>query len=115
MSTLIVSVILVVLTFIIQGLNFATIMSLIATALFCGRKVGYFCKFKHLVTLETIGMFLTITFQLLFKRFVLLETIIVVLLRLASLGVAYYDMTAYVYVSKEVRRGEEVDNDSWYS
>lgn len=115
MSTLIASVVVTVLTFIVQGFNFAMITSIIATALFCGRKVGYFCKFRHLVTLEVIGLFLTITFQLLFNRFVLVKTIIVVLLRLVFLGVAYYDMTAYVYVSKEVRRGEKVDDDSWNS
>ena len=49
---------------------------------------------------------MTITFQLVFKRFVLLKFIIMLVLRLIFLGIALYDKVAYVYF-QEIRRKEE--------
>ena len=35
----------------VQGFNLWTIGAFISTLMFCGRKVGYFCKYKHLVAI----------------------------------------------------------------
>ena len=53
---IIITLLLFIFTWIVQGINFATIMSFIATMLFCGRKVGYFCKRGNVIALEIAGM-----------------------------------------------------------
>lgn len=90
----------------VQGFNLWTIGAFISTLMFCGRKVGYFCKYQHLVTIEIVTGFITIVFQLVFKHFVLLQFIIMLILRLVFLGIALYDKVAYVYF-QEIRRKEE--------
>ena len=101
---IIITLLLFIFTWIVQGINFATIMSFIATMLFCGRKVGYFCKRGNVIALEIAGMFLTFVFQILLKRFHILECFIVILLRCSFLAMMEYDMRMYVYVSEERRR-----------
>ena len=94
---IIITLLLFIFTWIVQGINFATIMSFIATMLFCGRKVGYFCKRGNVIALEIAGMFLTFVFHI-------LECFIVILLRCSFLAIMEYDMRMYVYVSEERRR-----------
>lgn len=104
---IIMSFIIFTITWFVQGFNFATIMSLISTILFCARKVGHFCKFKNIVVLEVTGMFLTFLFQLLLKRFNFWECLMVIVLRCAFLAIIEYDMKMYVYVSEEKRKDAE--------
>lgn len=105
MGTLIViSIILLITTWFVQGLNFATIMAIVSTTMFCCRKFGYFCKPNSLVVMESVSLFITVVMQLLFKRFNILTFIIIVIMRALFLWIVYYDTEAFVYVSKEVRR-----------
>jgi hypothetical protein len=101
---LIIALILWILTWLVQGFHIGTIFSLIATGLFCMRKVGYFCKFKNVVAIEIVGMLLAAAFHLLLRQFYLGEFLIVLLIRLCFLGVVLYDTKMYVYVTEEKRK-----------
>lgn len=101
---LIICSILLLATWIIQRFNLWTVGATIATLLFMGRKIGYFCKFKHLVALECITMIVTVGFQAVLNRFYLQRFLIILGLRVCFLLVALYDIKLFVYYTEKRRR-----------
>lgn len=92
------------LTWKFAGFSFCSIAAIITWILFTGRKIGYFCKMNTLIMFEFIGMFFTITFQLITKNVRISVWVGAIILRLIFLGIAKYDMTAFVYVTEEKRK-----------
>lgn len=99
--------ILLLITWIQQGFNLVSIMCTFTTLLFCSRKVGHFCKFNTLVVTECLTIFLVTVIQMLFKKFVLIKLVILLIIRLIFFGICLYDMTMFVYVKEKRRKGEE--------
>lgn len=93
-----------ILEWVIQGFNLWTVLSIISTAMFCAKVVGYRCRLTHLFVCEGMGAFLMVMLQLLFNTFVLKETILVALTRLVFLGIATYDDKCFLYITEEHRK-----------
>lgn len=107
MNTLLIStVVILIITWFIQGFNLVSILATIGTALFCARKAGHFCRFNTLVVLECVGIFLVTVTQMLFKNFVLSKLLVTIVLRCIFLCICLYDMKVYVYVKEVHRKGE---------
>ena len=105
MTTLfIISIIIWCIELIMQGLNFWTILSAIATILFMARKIGHFCSLNSLVTLEVVGGIVTVVFQILLSRFSIVEFLIVFVTRCVFLCVFLYDKYMYVYYTEKRRK-----------
>lgn len=86
---------------IVGGFNLATVLAITGTIMFCGRKFRYYAKIEHLITLEVLGLFLTVMVALIFKRFDLTQTIVYCVLRVIYLGICTYEIKQYVYVDKK--------------
>lgn len=87
------------------GFNACTVAALVSCLLFAGRKFGYFCKMKDVLTVEGLGIFFYVTFQLILKRVDIGSMLLALVLRGAFLLLVYYDTKFYVYVTEERRRG----------
>lgn len=98
-----------VLTCTMQKFNMITILSFVSTGLFMSRKVGHFCKMNTLLGLEFVGLFLDTAYRCIVHRFDWKVFLITLILRAVFIGVAYYDMTVYVYVKEKHRKGENED------
>lgn len=105
---LISSCIVLILTWITQGFSVLSICATVSTALFCGRKIGHFCRKTTLYVLEGIGLILTFTFRILFKSYSWKIALVALLLRAIFLGICLYDMTNFIYVKEIHRREDEV-------
>ncbi len=104
-----VAAVMYVLTAAVQKFSMVSILSLVSTCLFLSRKIGHFCKIKTLLGLEIVGLFLDTVYKCMFSKFSWLQFLPTVLLRLVFIGIAYYDMTVFVYVKEKHRKGEKED------
>lgn len=104
---IIITVVLWIASAVVQGFNLWTIGSMVATALFCGKKIGIFPKLKNLIAIEVITGFITVMIQLLFKRFKLVKFLITVVIRIIFILVAWVDSTMYVYFKETRRKGDD--------
>ena len=89
------------------GFNLATILGLVSTCMFCARKVKYVSKIGTHIFMEGMGIFLTVSFQLLFKRFYIGNTVVYLLTRIIFFILMIHEQQ-YVYVTvKEGSKDEE--------
>ena len=96
--------VLLIATWIIQGFNLWSIAATITTFMFMGRKIGYFCKYKHLVVTEAIAMVVTVGFQIVLSRFHWQKFLFILGIRGVFLLLALYDIKMFVYYTEKRRR-----------
>lgn len=101
---LVVSLLTLVVTLVVQGFNLWTVAAVVTTLMFMGRKIGYFCKLKHLLVIEVIALVVTVGFQIVLQRFRLAKFILILLIRAVFMLVALYDTKMYVYYTEKRRR-----------
>ena len=106
-AMLIVCAILVVLTWASAKFSFISVLCLVSTVLFCGRKIGYFCKLSTVCLLEGLGIFLTVVIWHAFGGIDWKRLLVIVVCRLIFLGICYYDSTQIVYEKVERRKDSE--------
>ena len=102
MTGLIITVyILWILSIISYGFSFYTIMLLIPTTMFALKKFAIYPKLFTLIAMEILFLFFSVTFKLIFNKFVLVKFLLLLLLRIIFLGICIYDEKVYVYHEEE--------------
>lgn len=101
---LIICAVALLVTWVIQGFNLWTVAAIITTMMFMGRKIGYFCKYKHLVAIEAVAMIVTVGFQIILNRFRWQTFLVILCVRGVFLLIALYDMKFFVYYTEKRRR-----------
>lgn len=87
------------------GFGWVSVASLISSLMFCGRKIGYFCKLTHLLVIEGIGFFLMFVWESVFNKVIdWKQLILIFLVRCIFILICWFDMTQWVYVREERRK-----------
>lgn len=103
-TLIIVSVACWIAMFFVNGFCLYAIMTLVPTILFAIRKLGIHIKCGNILACEIIFLFFSVSYRLLFHKFVIAQLLISLVIRMIFLGICLYDDTVYVYVNEERKR-----------
>ena len=88
------------------GFGIAVLSSFVSTVMFCLRKVGIFVNPRLMIIIESLALFLSIVFKIVFGHLSWVSIIGYILLRAIFYGIVLWDTTQYVYVKEVHRKGE---------
>jgi len=97
----IISIILLVLSYMVEKASIAFLLQIISTALFCGRQYGVLFKKKTIFTWEILGLIVTVLWKVIRKTITLKYFILVALLRGGFLIYVTYDFAKYKYITEQ--------------
>lgn len=88
-------------TFFSKGFCLYTILLIIPTIMFAGRKIGFYKKWTVNMGCECVFLFFSIIWSLLFHKFIWWKYVITIFIRLIAVGLIMYDDSTFVYVKEE--------------
>lgn len=103
----IISVVLLVLSYRVEGTSVAFLLQVISTALFCGRQYAVLFKKKTIFTWEILGLVITILWKVIRRTITLKYFILVAMLRGGFLLYVTHDFAKYRYVTERYTVLEE--------
>lgn len=93
-----------ILSVLAHGISLYSILLLIPCSMFAVRLMDVVIKPGGIIGVEAFFLFCSVMYTLLLSEIVLWRLIILIILRVISVGIAIYDSTQYVYTSVEVKK-----------
>lgn len=90
-----------ILGFFVKGICLYNILLIIPTAMFAGRKIGFYKKWTSSLVVEVLLLLFSVVWSLLFHKFIWWKYLLILILRIISIGIIFYDDSVYLYIREE--------------
>ena len=92
------------LTVLVHGITLYSILLLVPCCMFAMRMMDVVLKPGGIIGVEAFFLFCSVVYTLLLSEITVWRLVLVVILRIISIGIAVYDDKMYVYTSVEVKK-----------